>query len=103
MKNDSFESGASASLNKTITDLHAYITDPGSRNRGDLRKSMNEMIADLVVEWTEYGFYLGHREAYRALRDNKEIPATLKYEERDWEVVPNCARNLELESRIRRT
>jgi hypothetical protein len=102
-EDDEFKKGASASLNRTLTELFDYVDEPGPRNRGDLRQSVNELIADLVVGWIRYGFYLGHKEAYREFRDSGEFPPTITYTETNWEITPGTKRDLPLDSRIRRT
>ena len=95
--------GAAKSLHKTISELIEHLEHEGTRPNRDLRLFMYEKIADLTEEWLEYGFYLGHRQSYRALRDDGEIPATLEYEEGSWEVAPGQFRRIDVSSRIRRT
>ena len=103
MKDDIFAAGASASLQKTINEITDYLTEEPDTSGLKRRDKMRSMITQLVFEWTEWGFYLGHSESYRRLRDDGEIPATLCHSEGTWEVLPKSDREFYLESRIRRT
>ena len=95
--------GASASLNKTITDIMSYMEDDGARPSAGFRDFMNHKLADLAESWAQEGFYYGHCEANRAQREDGEIPATMTYDYGNTELFPGVQRNLFLKSRIRRS
>jgi hypothetical protein len=102
MSND-YADGASSSLNKTITEIMEYIDDDGQRAPADLRRFMHGKIAEVSKWWALEGFYLGHRESYRALKNDAEVPATLEFEYGEAQLAPGVYESLTLTSRIRRT
>ena len=102
MIND-YVDGASSSLNKTITEIMEYMDDDSGRPSADLREFMHSKIAEVSEWWAMAGFYLGHRESYRALKNDGEIPATLEFDYGEANLAPGAYQELTLTSRIRRT
>jgi hypothetical protein len=94
--------GASASLNKTITELMEYMESTEARPNADFRKFMYEKIGDIAEWWAQEGFYWGHGMACWQLARQDEVPATLTMDYGDAQLAPGCERELVLRSRIRR-
>ena len=59
--------GASASLNKTISEITAFLNDRGRRPWGrgaDLRDFLHEKLTDLAEKRYRRGFRRGHMESH---------------------------------------
>ena len=94
--------GASASLNKTITELMEYMENAEARPSTDLRQFMYDKIGDIAEWWAQEGFYWGHGMACWESFRQGEVPATLAVEYGKAQLAPGCERDLPLQSRIRR-
>jgi hypothetical protein len=94
--------GASASLNKTITELMEYMDNTEARPSADFRNFMHEKIADIAEWWAQEGFYWGHGMAYWQSFKQDEVPATLIVDYGKAQLAPGCEREVTLRSRIRR-
>ena len=71
--------GASKSLNKTISELMKFLKDEGDRPRPPLRAGLNEKIGDLALKWYGRGFRRGHRETSKQSRRGR-VPRILRYD-----------------------
>jgi hypothetical protein len=78
MKNDS-ATGASASLNLTITAIMEFLDDEGDRPRSGLREFLYDKLGDLAVKWYRHGFNRGHRESAKQIK-NGSVPRVLRYD-----------------------
>lgn len=70
-----FASGASASINKTISEIesvYSKISDAG--NSANLRDKLHKLLEKLNKEWFKYGFSHGYTEAVRISESGKPIP-----------------------------
>lgn len=70
---------ASASLNKTITEIMEFLEDDGDRPSADFRPFLREKIADLGEHWFKRGFRRGHIESQKHFRETGEVPDKLRY------------------------
>lgn len=75
-----FVGGASASLNKSITEIMAYLESPIDRPNHNLRRFLHGQMADLAETWFRRGFNRGHRECRAHFRSTGEVPRILEYE-----------------------
>ena len=94
--------GASASLNKTISELMDYMEDVSHRPSSDMRQFMYDRIADIAEWWANEGFYWAHGTAHQKSIELGEVPATLTVDYGNAWLAPGCERQLSLKSRIRR-
>jgi TPR repeat protein len=72
------KTGASKSLNKTITELMAHLGDDGDRPKNDLRGILREKVGDLAESWFGKGFNRGHKEAHKQFEEQGVVPVMLK-------------------------
>jgi hypothetical protein len=96
--------GASASLNRTITEIMRFLEDDGYRPGGrgaDLRGFLHEKIADCTERWFRKGFNRGHRESFGVYEQTGAVPVTLRYECAR-EVFTGQERTLLLKSQIKK-
>jgi hypothetical protein len=78
---DNFAAGASASLNKTITELRRFLQDQRRRPSNGNRDYLYELIADYGESNYRRGFNRGHRETAKNARKGK-VPKVLRYTKR---------------------
>jgi hypothetical protein len=71
--------GASASLNKTISEIMKFLNSREPRPTAALRVFLREKIGDLGERWYRRGFNRGHRESRKQMRKGK-VPRTLRYD-----------------------
>jgi hypothetical protein len=71
--------GASKSLNKTITELMTFLEKAEKRPVNGLREFLNEKITDLAVKWYRRGFNRGHREVAKQMGKGR-VPRILRWE-----------------------
>lgn len=72
----------SESLNKTITEVMAFLKDDGERPGGSgakLRKFLHEKLADLAEHWYKRGVRRGHMESHKELMAMGTLSTKLRY------------------------
>ena len=95
--------GASASLNKTISEIMAFLNDRGRRPGGrgaDLRDFLHEKLADLAEKRYRRGFRRGHMESHKKFVDTGVFPNEIDFEA-EREFFDGQNRRFHLTSRIR--
>jgi hypothetical protein len=77
-----YTAGASASLNKTITEIMRFLKDEGERPTDGLRDFLREKLGDFAVKWYRRGFNRGHRETDKRCREDRipHVPRVLRYD-----------------------
>lgn len=74
--------GASASLNKTISEIEALLAGETIGKSGKLRKKLrdklNEMLEDIAVDWLRHGFKGGHVVAARDFAESQAFPRDIE-------------------------
>lgn len=74
--------GASASLNRTISEIMAFLGDQGRRPGGKgakLREFLHEKLADLALKRYRRGFRRGHMESHKKFVETGVFPSELSY------------------------
>lgn len=82
---DDFGTGASASLNKTISDLMSFLGDYGPRPSpydGGFREFLDQKISDVAVAAFKQGYKQAHRDCCDAYLQSSRFPASIVYEGR---------------------
>jgi hypothetical protein len=95
--------GASASLNKTISEIMAFLNDRGRRPGGrgaDLRDFLHEKLADLAVKRYRRGFRRGHIESHKRFVETGVFPNEIEFEAKR-EFFDGQNRRVQLTSRIK--
>ncbi|SDG06603.1 MULTISPECIES: hypothetical protein [unclassified Duganella] len=102
-----FMRGASASLNKTISEIESILAGEKIEKSGKLRKKLREklkeMLEEVAMDWVKHGFKGGHAVAARdfvetqAFPRNIEITVTRQFPLRK---VSKKSRQLTLKSKI---
>lgn len=70
-----FASGASASINKTISEIESVYGKAGdSDNAAKLRDKLHDSLEKLSKDWFEYGFSHGYSEAVWRSESGEPIP-----------------------------
>lgn len=73
--------GAAKSLNKTITEIEAFLQTGRERpSAHELREVLHEQLADLAEKWFKKGFKRGCIEAQRAYRTDGIFPERVRYD-----------------------
>ena len=75
-------SGASASLNQTISEIMDFLGDQGRRPGGrgaKLREFLHEKLADLALKRYKRGFRRGHMESHKKFVETGAFPDELSY------------------------
>lgn len=74
--------GASASINKTLSEIEAILDGEDLEPSGELRTKLREKLLNSLEEvgqhWYKRGFNRGHREAYAAAALTGKVPRKLK-------------------------
>lgn len=77
-----FMRGASASLNKTISEIEAMLADEkvekGGKLRKKLREKLKEMLEDNAMDWLQHGFKGGHAVAARDFAESQTFPRDIE-------------------------
>jgi hypothetical protein len=96
-------SGASASLNRTITDIKEFLGDEGRRPGGrgaSLRDFLHEKLADLAEKRYRRGFRRGHKESHKRFVATGVFPSELRYDA-EREFFKGHKRQVHLTSKIK--
>ena len=95
------KAGASASLNKTITEIVQFIGKDDERPKGEkLRSILHQKIGDLAQMWYRRGFRRGHIESYKHFKASDAVPGKLDFECRR-NLSPSQERDIVLKSEIK--
>ena len=99
-----FAAGASASINKTISEIEAIVGGKnlghGSPKRAQLRAKLKNAVMRSSKSWYKKGFMRGHRESYHAHKLSGRVPRTLSVQV-EREFIPNSPSIVSLKSKIR--
>lgn len=80
MVTDDFKAGASASLNKTITEIREFLDDHGGRPDADLRGFLRKKLADMSEKRYRRGFRRGHIQSYKKFLETGVFPKEIEFE-----------------------
>ncbi|MYM37468.1 hypothetical protein GTP38_24385 [Duganella sp. FT94W] len=73
-----FMRGASASINRTMSEIEAVLADEKIEKSGKLRKKLREklkeMLEEVAMDWVEHGFKGGHVVAARDFAESQSFP-----------------------------
>lgn len=98
-----FVAGASASIMKTISEIEDILNGEklsgGGPKRETLRAKLQAALIKSSRSWYRKGFNRGHKECYRALKENKHFPATLQVNV-EREFIPNSLSTVVLKSTL---
>jgi hypothetical protein len=95
------KAGASASLNKTITEIVEFIGNDDEQTKGEkLRTTLHQKIGDLAQMWYRRGFKRGHIESHKHFKASDTVPTKLEFECRR-KLSPSQERDIVLKSEIK--
>ncbi len=101
--NNPFAAGASASLNRTISEISRLLKGKKMSVAGPLRTKMRASILRAITtnaeRWYKRGFNRGHIESYVQFRINEEVPRKLT-KSIIRELPPNNEQKIKLKSTI---
>lgn len=100
-----FKSGASASINKTISDIEAILDGENLKFAGPKRKELRSQLMDALInaskKWYKKGFNRGHIESYREFLTSKTVPRVLEVNVQR-EFLPNSKKEVMLKSTVKK-
>lgn len=80
----SYMKGASASINKTISEIEQLMTGESMGKAGKMRKELREKLRkalkDNALDWFQHGFVGGHKVAAMRFLENEKFPRKIAIE-----------------------
>lgn len=101
--NKTYAAGASASINKTISEIEHILRGKKLPSTGSLREQLRAELQAAIItssrKWYRKGFNRGHKACYQAVKNGEKFPSVIEAAV-EREFIPKTSSKVKLKSKL---